>query len=295
MVRSRHLALAALALSASMLGGCLTDSDSAAPTISSALYVSGYAANDTTDTLKASTNYHLAGTVKDVASWSWTIIRSSDGAVVDTLTTDAPNGSGSTDIGSGSAKSVPFTPTSKWGGTGIYYVQGVLTGTDGSSLTTKVKFLAAPGGSSTSSTALTTVSTFNVGGLSTSSSSFIGLATGKAYTGTQTATYYDSVDLVVTADDSGYAIFVSTAKAVSNSWLTSSYWGSGKATLITKVTSAPTTLEEAKAVSLSTQSATIVDGSSYVAKATDGTYYVIKASNVSGSGDNITLTITLLK
>lgn len=295
MIRSKYFGLAAVAFAMLSLGACTTDSDSAAPTISSALYVSGYAANDTTTTLLASTNYHLAGTVKDVASWSWTIVRASDNAVVDTIITNAPAGSGSTDIGSGSATLVQFTPTAKWGPTGIYYVQGVLTGTDGNKLTAQVKIKAAPGGSV--GTALTIVGTFTAGGFDASAGSFISLSSATAYHTKELTTDRTNIDLVVTADASGYAIFESTALGVTNNDLTDSYWAPGKATEIVKVTSTPTTVEQAKAFGLtsSNQSAFIADGGVYVALTTSGVYYVIKASSVSGAGDAVSLTVTLLK
>ena len=304
MIRTKYLGLGAVAVLGVSLAGCFTDSsDDAAPTVSSALYVSGKSteetSTDTSFTLVQDSTYHLAGTVKDVKSWSWTVVREADGKTVDTLLVDAPNGSGSTDIGSGSAKTVQFKVTSKWGATGIYDIQGVLTGTDGSSsLTTDVKVKAPPGGTNTTTTALTQFASFQVGGKSsTAAPSSISLGDGKAYKAAElSATDRSNIDLYVTSDEDGYALFESTAEAVLNCDVTDAAWGAGKATLIVKVATVPATLEDAKGVALGTsQSATLADASAYVAKTVAGTYYVLKTSAAAGAGDGITVTVTLLK
>lgn len=268
----------------------------AAPNVTTPLCVSGYAANDTAVSLSANTTYHLSGSVENVASWTWTIVRASDNAVVDTLSATAPNGSSSTDIGtSTSSKLIQFTPTAKWGATGVYYVQGVLVGTDGSKLTAQVRIKAALAG--TNRTALNLISSFQVGGRLTSAPSSISLGDGRAYKTSQlNASDRSNIDLYVSSNIAGYAVFESTEEALNNEDISDAAWGDGNATLIAKVTSAPTTLEEAKAVALGTsQSALIANGGVYVAKSVEGVYYVLKVSDVSGADDATTLTVTILK
>jgi hypothetical protein len=155
MQKLRFLPLAAIGLAFGLLTACDSTSSKDAPSVSTALYVSG---NPTT--LQANTTYHLAGTVENVTSWSWTVVNSATGKTVATISADAPNGSGSTDVGKGSSsKLVEFTVTSAWGATGTYVITGALTGTDGSTINTTVTVTATPGGTNTSATATTLYTT----------------------------------------------------------------------------------------------------------------------------------------
>lgn len=136
----------------------------------------------------------------------------------------------------------------------------------------------------------------NVGGLSSPAPSFIGFETNpaQAYTGNQSKTSYDSIDLIVTtnADGTG-SVFESTAQAYANHDLTASYWT--RATLIAAVPTAPASIEAAKTVTLTTQSAPIADGGVYVVKTVDNVYAILTVSKVSGIGDAVTLTVNVVK
>ncbi len=301
MQKLRLLPLAILSLSIGLMTACDSTSSNNAPTISSQIIAKDAAGNtiDVGTTLTTSTTGHLTGTVTDVASWIW-VVKNTSGTPVDTLVpSHSPAGSGDTKLGGGSDVLISFTPTAKWGPNGAYTVIGTLTGTSGGTTTTPaITFQAIPGGSS--GTALTSQGTLMVGGQTVSNlPSFIGLTPVQAYTGTQSKTSYASIDLIVTSDAAipTNSDLESTAAGVSDNSLGSTYWGNGRATLIQDVgATAPTTLEAAKALLTSTnQSATIVSGHVYVAKTVEGIYAVLTASAVSGSGNNIALSVTVLE
>ncbi len=298
MKKLQVLALTSVFAAFGLMTACGTDSNGNAPSVSSPVYISGLqSATDTTQTLDTTTVYHLTGTVVDVQSWSWTVVNAS-GATVATLTEPAPSGSGDTKLGS-TYVMVTFTPKTAWGASGIYTLKGVLTGTDGSTTTTvNITFKAKTAGGSTTTTPLTSQGTLSVGGFNASAGSFIGLGTNPAvaYKSAQTQANAGNIDLVVTANaDGSAAIFESTAAAVSNSDLVEAYWGNGRATKIAAVTTAPTTLEAAKLVSLTAETATITSGGIYVVKTVDNVYAVLTATGVTGIGDNVSLTVNVLK
>lgn len=141
----RILALTSLVAGFGLMTGCDSTSSGEAPVIKS-LYVGDHETDLATFEFQANNTYRMVGTVENVSSWAWTI-QNSTGATVETLTADAPNGSGTTDLGLGTAKRVQFTPKSSWGASGTYTIKGVLTGTDGSTLTKSFSIKAATGGS----------------------------------------------------------------------------------------------------------------------------------------------------
>jgi hypothetical protein len=295
MQKLRFLPLAAIGLAFGLLTACDSTSSKDAPSVSTALYVSG---NPTT--LQANTTYHLAGTVENVTSWSWTVVNSATGKTVATISADAPNGSGSTDVGKGSSsKLVEFTVTSAWGATGTYVITGALTGTDGSTINTTVTVTATPGGTNTTETPLSSVVSLDVAAQGvTGVNSFISIGNAKSYSGTETKTYFANTDLVITYDaaNTTQTNFESTAEGVSDNTLGSTYWGTGRATLITDVGSTePTSLTTAKASLGTAQSAAIVSGHYYVVKTVEGIYAVLYASNLSGTGNSLTLTVKILE
>lgn len=152
----RILALTSLVAGFGLMTGCdSTSSEGNAPVIKS-LYVGDHEADLATFEFQANNTYRMVGTVENVSSWAWTVLNST-GATVETLTADAPNGDGTTDLGLGAAKRVQFTPKSSWGATGTYTIKGVLTGTDGSTLTKSFNIKAATGGTTTPALTITTV------------------------------------------------------------------------------------------------------------------------------------------
>jgi hypothetical protein len=290
--------LAILSLSIGLMTACDSTSSNNAPTISSPIVAKDASGNtiDAGSTLTTSTTGHLTGTVTDVASWIW-VVKNASGTPVDTLVpSHAPAGSGDTKLGTGTDVLIAFTPTAKWGPTGAYTIVGTLTGTSGGTTTTPaITFNAVPGGSN--GTPLATSTQLSVGGFSATPPSFIGLSPIKTYPSSQTSANVGSIDLVFDAntDGSGEVLESPYYGYNTSGSLTSNYWSSGRTTLIAAVSTAPTTLEAAKAVSLSSQTVAVTSTGIYVAKTQDNVYAVIKISNLSGTGDAATATVTVLE
>jgi hypothetical protein len=287
----RIFALTSLVAGFGLMTSCNTTASGDAPSISSAIYVSDHQSDLATFVFQANNTYHLAGTVQNVSSWSWTIENSS--GTVETISAAAPSGSGSTDIGSGNAKLIAFTPKSSWGATGSYSIKGVLTGTDGSTLTTKLTFQAAPGGTTTPTGTTTTISSqggpFTIGAQKADSASFISVTKAADFatitSGGKTAADEANIDVIFFADNSGTPSFFSPAEAKAQGLGKVSSWSTWNNTVIVSAGStALSTVEAAKALT--------DNSSSHSVAVTANTWYAIKLDNSKGYGAIHILTLS---
>lgn len=300
-IRSRFLGLAALALSVVSLTACgSTDSETTAPTIKefeSANFT------EATDTLKAGSTISFYGSVSDevgLKGWSLQVL-DADGDLVYTATVPTISGKTSQDfdIDAGDTK-LQITNDGKWDISGKvaanYTVRLTVTNTNGQSTTKDMKIIAAKSVDVVTTPLTLVAQGISAGGKLAKPGSSISLSLGKALLASDLTSNRTAIDLVVTSDDANNAIFESTAQAVSNGDLSDAAWGTGNGTLIALVSKEPTTLEEAKAITLSAQSALIQSaGASYVAKTVSGTYYVLTVTNVTGGGDEVSFTLKILK
>jgi len=290
MIRSKYFGLAAVAFAMLSLGACTTDSDSSAPVISE-FESANFDESNATWGVKQEIEFYGKATDDNNVSTLRLYVINSAGVAVDSFIKTVSG----TSVSFGKNENVTFNITNPgtWGVSGSYTIRLTAVDNDGLSTSKDMVFKNVTG---TNAVALTAGTPFTVGGFNTKSPSFISLGDGKAYGSSGLTTDRSNIDLIVTADDSGYGVFKSTALGVTNKDLVDDYWGTGKATKIAKVEFAPTTVEDAKAVNVTSQSAVIPSaGAAYVAVTAAGSYYVIKASSVSGAGDDITLTVTLLK
>lgn len=297
MIRSKYLAIAALALSFGALTACDSTSSSNAPTVSefeSANFT------ESTDTLKIGNYIDFYGKVTDdqgLKSWSLTVLNSA-GSVVYTASVPTISGTSvSFDLPSKSSTNLRVSNDGSWGATGQYTVRLTVTNSQGNSINADQKIYAEGKGSSATST-LATVNTLSVAAQGVSGvNSFISIGNAISYSGTETKTKYTSTDLVVTYDavDTTQTNFESTAAAVSDGSFSLTYWGAGRATLIKDVgTTEPVSLATAQALIGTAQTAAIVNGHYYVVKTVEGVYAVLYASSVSGIGNGMTLTVKIL-
>jgi len=150
------------------------------------------------------------------------------------------------------------------------------------------------GGSAPSQVASLDVAAQGVTGVN----SFISIGNATSYSGTDTKTNFATTDLVITYDGTiaTQTNFESTAAGVADGSLTSSYWAGGRATLIADAGSTePATLAAAEAVLGTAQTAKITNGHYYVVKTVEGVYAILAVSNATGTGNSMTLTVTILE
>jgi hypothetical protein len=178
-------------------------------------------------------------------------------------------------------------------------VMTVTDATNSGTATQKVPVTVTGGTNGGGGTAPSTVATLDVAAQGVVGvNSFISIGNATSYSGTDTKTNFGTTDLVITYDGTvtTQTNFESTAAGVADNSLQSSYWGAGRATLIADAGSTePATLSAAEALLGNAQTAKIVNGHYYVVKTVEGVYAILAVSNATGTGTNMTLTVTILE
>jgi len=201
----------------------------------------------------------------------------------------------SASFGAGENTVLTFTNPGTWAA-GAYTAR--LTVTDNDGLTGNKTISLNVAGTTTATTPLSESTTLSIGGFNSSAASFIGLDPVTTYKSSQTSANVSSIDLVFDANTDGSGEVLESPYYAYNTSkdLTSDYWKTGaRATYITKVSSAPTTLEDAEAVTFSAQTVAVTSNGIYVAKTQGNVYAVIKFGTISGTGDDATASVTVLE
>jgi hypothetical protein len=299
MIRSKYLALAAVALSFGALTACDSTSSSNAPTVSefeSANFT------ETTDTLKIGNYIDFYGKVTDdqgLKNWSLTVLNSA-GAVVYTASVPTISGTSvSFDLQGKSTTNLRVSNDGSWGATGQYTVRLTVTNSQGNSINADQKIYAEGKGSATT-TPLTNQGVVPLGAQSASAGSFLDVTNYTAYTSGANKPYA-TIDVVFGADAAGtasllspYAASTDGFPALAGSATTSAWPTLNKTIIVGPLTSALGTQEAVAAAigSATTQKVAATNGLYALKLGSSGKYAALKLT-VSGSGKTATADVTV--
>lgn len=312
-IRSKYTGLAAVVAAALSLSACFgTDSEETA----SAIKLTETNLDSSAITIGATKATSIRGLIaSDVGgiTVTYTVLDNNQSPVDEdfTISTTAP-GASETSWSLGDPKkgnsTIKANSTLMASDTGTYYLKIVVKNSAGTVDSTRFAFKVKATSTTVVGTPLVaSVSGLAVGGSKAAAGSFVSIGDDTVYNQTASMTKFASIDLFATTNAAGQATLKSTAAAVaaadagdSVGTLISDYWGNGRVTLITEVVSAPTTLEQAKTTiaSISAQEALINTTNStsyYVIKTQDNVYALLTVTNVSGTGANITFTLSIMK